>query len=49
MKDEVLSKCCDAIIHIGNFQSWCEECGKSVNPDDGVPYSVGVYASTPQH
>ena len=48
-KDKVLSKCCDAIIHIGRFQSWCEECGKSVNPDDGVPYLVGGDVRTPQH
>lgn len=35
---EVTSKCCDAPIHVGRFMSWCEECGNSVNPDDGKPY-----------
>lgn len=35
---EITSKCCDAPIRIGQFTSWCENCGNSVNPDDGEPY-----------
>ena len=36
----LLSKCCNATITIGDFASECDECGNSVNPDTGEPYST---------
>ena len=41
MNNEILSKCCNAAIRIGRFESVCCECGNSVNPDDGIPYNNG--------
>lgn len=40
--DGVLSKCCNSTIRIGRFESWCDKCGNSVNPDSGEPYEVKV-------
>lgn len=35
---EILSQCCNAPIRVGRCMSWCEACGRSVNPDDGSVY-----------
>ena len=37
---QILSKCCNATITIGDFASKCDECGNSVNPDTGEPYNA---------
>ena len=36
---EILSMCCNSTITVGMFASRCDECGNSVNPDDGKRYS----------
>lgn len=33
------SKCCNASIIIGMVASVCDECGNSVDPDTGEPYT----------
>ena len=37
-EEEVLSKCCGSPITVHAFMSYCDDCGRSVNPDDGEPY-----------
>jgi len=40
---EVKSKCCDAMIIVGDCASECSECGNSVNPDTGESYGVKTH------
>lgn len=40
---EILSKCCNSTITIGVFASKCDECGNSINPDNGEPYNAKVW------